>query len=344
MSRIKSELGPQAAILSTDHRKEGNSTICEVVAGLDKPEEDNANGAGEASLNNSQTDLEWRSEWELFKKSVFDLIRPGLDKSELTPRQSLALEHLEKEGVAPELLMQVWQTLRKRNRATLGVLGEFVSTGGLNPEKLPQHRVSGFCGPNGVGKTTSLVRYALECKRRHKDISICLANADGVHAGGRLFLKHYCDLSGFAYEEITSPGLWANLQKLRKRHDLVLVDLPGLTPDYTLQNWLQERGGPLREMDLHLVLSPIYAEINMQSYLNKYIHPIVKSIVWTKVDEACIFGGILNTAWKTGLPISGFGYGTGIRDNSLQITKKDLWQLIFKHKMPPGKNNGKTHE
>lgn len=343
MGRIKAEMGSQAAILSTEHKKENGRSVCEVVAGLDVS--DGEKGSGKAGFTGSDpVDPGWRREWETFKKSIFDLIRPGLDKSELTSRQALGLEHLEKEGVAPELIMRIWERLKAKKSPTLAVLDEFVDTGGLTTDSFPGRKTMGFCGPSGVGKTTSLIRYALECKRKHKDISICLANADGLHAGGRLFLKHYCDLSGFAYEEIASKALWSRLKELGKRHDLVLVDIPGMPPDQDLNTWLENRGGLPRGMELHLVLSPVYADVHMDSYLRRYTHSGLKSLVWTKLDEACIFGCIMNTVWRAGLPISGFSFGTGLKDCSHRVASKDFWQLIFKHKMPSGSDNGSAHE
>lgn len=343
MGKIKAEMGSQAAILSTEYKKNNGQSLCEVVAGLEISDgEKDAAKAG--FLNTDPVDPGWRREWETFKKSIFDLIRPGLDKSELTSRQALGLEHLEKEGVAPELVMCIWQKLKTKNSPTLAVLGEFVDTGGLTTDKFPGCKLLGFCGPSGVGKTTSLIRYALECKRKHKDISICVANADGLHAGGRLFLKHYCDLSGFAYEEIASRALWNKLGELRKKHDLVLVDIPGMPAEHNLNSWLESRGGLPADMELHLVLSPVYADVHMDSYLRRYNHSGLKSLVWTKLDEACIFGSIMNAVWRTGLPISGFSFGTGLKDCSHQVAPRDFWQLIFKHKMPSGNNNGSAHE
>ncbi|MFP4167515.1 MAG: hypothetical protein ACLFSY_01525 [Desulfonatronovibrionaceae bacterium] len=343
MGRIKSELGSEAAILSTEHKKIEGKPVCEVVAGLENKDADNGRTAQDFALGSDPVDPGWRREWETFKKSIFDLIRPGLDKSKLTSRQALGLEHLEKEGVAPELIMRIWHRLHKNGRPTLAVLDEFLETGGLETQNFPRQEVIGFCGPNGAGKSTSLIRYALECKRKHKEISVCVANADALHAGGRLFLKHYCDLSGFAYEEIASRALWGRLGSLRKKHDLVLVDIPGMTPGQDLKDWLLARGDHPEDMGLHLVLSPVYADIHMHSYIRRYSHPELKSLIWTKLDEACIFGGILNTTWRTGLPVSGFSFGIGLRDCSHRVAKKDIWRLIFKHEMPSG-NNGILYE
>ncbi|MGM0609690.1 MAG: hypothetical protein ACQES5_01225 [Thermodesulfobacteriota bacterium] len=350
MPRIKAELGPQAAILSTDHRKENGKSICDVVAGVenesgsDSPTKKLENTLSGQENTEMGLNADWRQEWEIFKKTVFDLVRPGLDKSGLSAKQALGLEHLEKEGLAPELLMCIWQRLRQNSKPTLAILGEFISICDLRPNHFPKQKLMAFCGPNGVGKTTSLVRYALECKRKHKNISLCLANADGMHAAGRLFLKHYCDLSGFAYQEVSSPAQWANLPRLRKKFDMVLVDLPGMTPGIDLKKWLEQRGGAPRNMDLHMVMSPVYADVHMRNYIQKYAHPCVKSMIWTKLDEACVYGTILNTVWKTGLPLSGLGFGTGIKDSTLKVAKNDIWQLLFKHKMPSGKITGNPNE
>jgi len=69
MPRIKAELGPQAAILSTDHRKENGKSICDVVAGVEnEPVNDSPISKLKDSLScpeNSESGLnaDRRQEW-----------------------------------------------------------------------------------------------------------------------------------------------------------------------------------------------------------------------------------------------------------------------------------------
>ncbi len=63
---------------------------------------------------------------------------------------------------------------------------------------------------------------------------------------------------------------------------------------------------------------------------------MVGSLVWTKLDEACNFGALINVAAATGLPVSALSYGAGLRDTLVPAQSPMLWKIIFKHEMPGG--------
>ena len=194
-----------------------------------------------------------------------------------------------------------------------------------------------FAGPGGAGKTASLVRLALREKKANPKMRICLATADGGRGKGRLILKHYAELSGLAFREIVTRDDFALLEKESRQFDMILIDLPGLSGNTTLEEWTALYGlSGHRDLSIHLVLNPYYSKAQFERFIEKYKSEQLASVIWTKLDEACTFGSILNMAFASGLPVSALSYGSGLKNSIAPATTEMLWRLLFMRKLPDG--------
>jgi flagellar biosynthesis protein FlhF len=90
------------------------------------------------------------------------------------------------------------------------------------------------------------------------------------------------------------------------------------------------------EIAIHLILTPGYSSEQLNFFCDQYSHSQMASLIWTKLDETCIFGRIMNIAWKTELPISYLSYGPGLKKCSVSATQDNVWRLIFKKELPNG--------
>ncbi|MBT8764401.1 hypothetical protein KFV02_10695 [Desulfohalobiaceae bacterium Ax17] len=329
MARVKKELGPDAVILSSENITENGQKWYEIVVALEREVEKDLKPQIPKKTN---FDLDFRLEWENFKKSIYDLVKPQLNRENITPRQRQVLDFLEKQGAGTDLILELYNKVsRSNNTPILKILGQTVKVAPWT-EKFVSQRIHAFTGPSGTGKTTTLLRLALEIKKRQPQ-KILVLNANNTQAGGRLYLKHFAELSGLAYTEVTTLD-----QKTFKRfdnYDYIFVDMPSLGPGKTLNTYLTELK-IIREVAIHLIFSPVYSYEQFDFFAQKYSHSQVKSLVWTKLDEACIFGLLINLAWKMDLPISYFGYGPSLKNCSTSATQDNLWRLIFKKELPNG--------
>ena len=95
----------------------------------------------------------------------------------------------------------------------------------------------------------------------------------------------------------------------------------------------------MRDMDnlsIHLVLNPYYSPAQFTRFVEEYKSEQLASVIWTKLDEACTFGSILNMAFASGLPVSALSYGTGLK-NSIKAASGDMiWRLLFMRTLPDG--------
>lgn len=287
---------------------------------------------------------QWHEEWSTIKNQLLALMKPALRLDLLPPRQRLAIEFLQREGVEDAAILHLFQRLQGDPSASiLAPLAQMVPVRTWNETEWPQ-RLQVIAGPFGAGKTSVAIRMALSLRKTAPTCRICLVNADATRGNGRLLLRHYCDLSHMAYKEAsTTLELVAALNVcLREGYDRVLVDLPGLSRGRYLSTLLSDAGLADRtgetadDLAVHLTLPPHYGTLQLRGILARYRTEHAGSIVWTKLDEAEHYGQIVNVATQTGLPVSCLSFGPGL-GNSLAPAKENmLWRLLFKRELPLG--------
>ncbi len=336
MEMIKADIGPEAVILGMKNYKEDGRAMCEVTAALEQ-----TSPAGSPDLDALCVEKadwgDWRGEWARIREHLLLLMKPHMDMERLVPRQRLALEYLEREGVEGDVVMNLFKTLSRDCEASvLEPLGEIVKAKGWGEDRWPE-KFHAVAGPHGVGKTTTVLRLAMALKQKNPELRLCLVNADGERGGGRLLLKHYAELSDMAYFEADSTKGMVKLARASEGYDKVLIDLPACERGSTLEN-LTDRLGleSCEEVRVHLVLSPFFASEQFSALVRKYRSPLVGSLIWTKLDEACTFGALVNMGVTTGLPVSVLSFGPGLRDTLVSAEAVALWRLLFKHEIPGG--------
>jgi flagellar biosynthesis protein FlhF len=273
-------------------------------------------------------------------------MRPQLRLDELAPRQRLALEFMSREGVGEGVLLDLWQDLKKDSeRSVLTGLGKIVRVRPLIQE---HEQYVAMSGPGGVGKSLTLFRTALMHSKKNPEARILVANADSMQGKGRLFLKHYAELSRMYYAEISG---WSeeDILALSRKFDKIFIDLPSLPGELTQEQYLVlNKLHNVPGLAVHLVLSPHYASRQLDVFLRKYHSAKTSGVIWTKCDEACTFGSLVNVAFATGIPVSGLAFGQGMRDSMAQAREIDIWRMLFKHELPEAahkddKHGGHTH-
>ncbi|MGE4298737.1 MAG: hypothetical protein AB7E47_11965 [Desulfovibrionaceae bacterium] len=371
MERIKAELGSDAVILSTRNFREGGAPCCEITAALERlPDEartrrGNGNGASGAGGAASAPDTahpamapqttqgmagpgcdgpapgwgQWHSEWNTIKEHLLAFMKPHLDLGVLAPRQRLALEYLEREGLAPEVSLRLYEALRSDATASvLGPLGQMVATREWSAANW-RGKFHALAGPAGVGKSSALIRMALACKRENPDLRVCLINCD-TRSAGRFLLQHYADLSDFAYMEAGNAAAFATAVREGRKFDKVFVDLPNIVRGETLAGLEKSLGlDAAPDLSIHLVLAPYYVTAQFAAFQRQYYTPRATSIVWTKLDEAQSYAALVNAAAATGLPVSGLSFGPGLKDTLAGARADVVWRLIFKHQLPCAGND-----
>ncbi len=334
LNRIREELGPDAVILSTQNTSESGQPQCEIMAALELA----AGGNGAPSNGGAFPGWhELHQEWSVLKEHLFSVLKTQADYALLTPRQRQSMECLERQGMVPEVSMHLWKSLKDAPEASiLEALRGVVRTKPWNEKHWPG-TMHAFAGPHGVGKTSSLLRLALNMRRKQPAPRICLANADQQHGKGRLLLQHYAELSELPFMDLRTPKDWRALLLEARHYDKIFIDLPGLSRSENLENWLARKEFVLpNEACVHLVLNPHYATDCLKRFAKRFRVPHSGSLIWAKLDEAEAFGALVNLGYTTRLPVSALCYGTSLTSSLALADDKTLWKLIFTHRLPEG--------
>jgi flagellar biosynthesis protein FlhF len=118
---------------------------------------------------------------------------------------------------------------------------------------------------------------------------------------------------------------------------MILIDLPGLSGKTNLKEWSQLYGlSECPDLSIHLVMNPYYSPAQFERFVDKYKSEQLASVIWTKLDEACTFGAILNMAFASGLPVSALSYGPGLKNSISPASEEMVWRLMFMRRLPDG--------
>lgn len=291
-------------------------------------------GSGMGVNTNPPGWTEWHKEWLQIKEHLFALMKPSIQMERLTPRQRVALEYLQREGVSDIVALELYKhLLASPGASVLESLGNMVPIRTWGLEEW-QERIHLMCGPFGAGKTTSAIRMALALRRQKSDMKIAFINADCNRASGRLILRHWAELSDFTCYEAPDAGAMRKALTASAGADRVFIDMPALGRDENLCG-LKARLG-LTEVDAptHLVLPPHHDSLQISAFLSRYEVLGQGSLVWSKLDEAVSYGGLVNVAAACKLPVSSLSHGPGLQRSLSPATEPLLWRLIFKRQLP----------
>lgn len=335
MAQIKRELGPEAVILSNQTKRVDGKSICEIMAAVE-PNQDpqidsEATGAGQPRVPAPG----WEREWCEMKGHLSALLKPHITLDSLPPRQKMAMEYLEREGVDEAIRVGLFRRLKVDR--TVSLLAELGKVAKVKPFSQFTEKFQIVTGPSGVGKTTTLVRMALAAKKQNPEKRIGIINCDDRGVGGKAILKRYAELASLTYADTPDPEDFIKVLIACRNFDVIFVDLPALPRHQNLAQWLGERSLALRDdVAVHLTLSPCFALEHCRFLWENHRSELVKSIIWTKLDEACSFGSVINVAQMTGLPVSTLSYGPGVANTMAEADSQALWKLVFSHQMPGG--------
>ncbi len=333
LAQVKAEMGPDAVILGNrTYRK--NGVIChEITAGLDRhphssPQSGEPQGFGWSGWG------DWHKDWLKIKEQLYALMRPAIQMSRLTPRQRVALEYLQREGVSDSVSLDLYKRLLATPGASiLECLCEMVHVKPFGLTEWPQH-IHVFTGPFGSGKTSTALRFALYLRKCDPALRIVFVNVDCLRGNGRLLLRHWAELSNFTYLEAADETTMAGIIEKTAVEDILFVDTPGLPRGQNLRTFLQNYGLESRNVAVHLTFSPFSNALQTQEFLSRYASQLPSSLVWTKLDEAISYGTVVNVSNEANMPISALSYGAELQDSFTPATEPLVWRLVFKRQIP----------
>lgn len=347
LQAVKEDLGNEAIILSNRTIEENGVRLTEITAALDaypatkeKKMQMTASNNDNNANNNRQmekktlrkTSNSWDTEWQEIKTVLFDLLKPQMAKSKLTPRQQLVFDYLQKEEVNESVLLHTYSKLLNHpDSPIISTISDLLPVRPFN-FFTKERKFHFFAGAHGVGKTSIILRLALLYKKENPNRTICIVNTDVHLSRGKNQLKHYASLSNIAYKELDKKEDGENIHNLCREFDVVFVDLFAL--HYSLEENINSLGLSEIEAAIHLIFTPYCTNAYYEKILAIAEHENLSSIIWSKLDVIQQYGTLLNVAARSGLPVSAFSFGDTMRNTVNYANQENTWKLILKHEFP----------
>ncbi|MGB9441591.1 MAG: flagellar biosynthesis protein FlhF [Desulfobacterales bacterium] len=363
---IKDELGPDAVILSARSLRKGKGIFgsmkyagVEVSAAIDNQRLPMGN---KISLGRRSIDPNWeRSRLkEAYRVEKKEVMRPtGYPEQNPTDRQRYDSEKRSNSRINNKALSSLYQLIltQEVDRSIAAEIIEEIKCtpaplGKIDGWDLKSHctsileqmgvmidgdvfaagnaRIEAFIGCTGVGKTTTVAKLAAVQSRRYKK-RVGLITLDNYGIAAIKQLKTYAQIIGIPLE---APVNIAELKCSIKKHkdkELIIIDTPGINPhNQELIQDLKGRFAKLSNLQTHLVLSATTKEKDLIATTEAFKEMNIHRLLFTKIDESCTYGNIVNLLIRTNIPLSFLCGGRKVPDDIEAGSTEKLVALLFK--------------
>ncbi|HOF04117.1 MAG TPA: flagellar biosynthesis protein FlhF [Syntrophales bacterium] len=368
LGRIKSDLGPDAIILSTKTIANSQPRLIEVIAAADRdeggkkpertaaperrpdPQREGAAAGGVdfgrqmqeikemlAAMNQTRKIHEELAELKEGMNTLFHVLGLG-GKYRENDVVSKFYRRLLGNGVGKTKAAKIIGMIQKdprffkvRNYEELVVVAEQCLADSLFPPRPDRggKRLKVLVGPTGVGKTTTLAKLAARYKIDEKK-KTGLITTDTYRIAAVEQLKIYAKILGVPlYVAGDNEGFRKSLRALAD-HDVILVDTPGKSPGDTeyLQR-LQEMFSPREALDIHLLLSSTASRETLLAAAERYRVLKYDRIALTKIDECISFGNLYDVLDQTGTAVSYVTNGQNVPQDIEEVSPREMAKLII---------------
>ncbi len=273
--------------------------------------------------------------------------RSGANRSEL----NRSVEFLVSKGVSHAIALEIEEVLEsrfgkvdmetpvedrtQRLNALKHEIALRVKTTGPLCLKYGQATIATLVGPSGVGKTTTLmklaVQYAIQLQKRVGIISLDVNKMGGQAQIKGLAIKYGIDCEVAATGHVLSSQIAAWSDK-----ELILVDTSG-TNQYQWQqiDSLGDILGVIDDLHVYLAVSATTKDLDVYGIVQQFSRLNPESLVFTKLDETISHGILVNVCEKTKMPISYITLGTRIPEDLKIADGQEIARaLLVQHNAP----------
>ena len=185
-----------------------------------------------------------------------------------------------------------------------------------------------FIGPTGVGKTTTIAKIASRFKLEEY-ARVAFVTADTYRIAAVEQLNTYASIIDSPVDVIYSADeLEESLDKY-KNYDLILVDTAGRSHKCEEQMDELEKLKDNFDVEIYLVLSITTKYKDLVNIAQRYEDINNWSIIFTKLDETCSLGNILNVRLLTGAQLSYTTYGQNVPNDIELIDEQALARKLL---------------
>jgi flagellar biosynthesis protein FlhF len=189
-------------------------------------------------------------------------------------------------------------------------------------------------GPPGAGKTTTLVKLAVQYglgKRRPSQI----LSVDTHRVAATEPLRSYASIMGLGFRELDSARSLTQALEEHRAKDLIFIDTPGLAhADFEDLSDIAKLLSNHPRVETHLVLSASMKPADMKRITKQYEMFSPSKLIFTHLDETETYGPLINLSIRTGKPISFLSRGQQIPEDLEPAERQTLVRMVLKEMLP----------
>lgn len=185
-------------------------------------------------------------------------------------------------------------------------------------------------GPTGVGKTTTIAKLAANLTfLDNKNVALITLDTYRVSAAEQL--RTFAEIIGIPISVVFTPtDMMLAIEQYRDK-DVIFVDTAGRSP-YNSQQMeeLQEFIDIARPDETILVMSVTTDNNDLINIYQRFQTIGIDKLIFTKLDETCNYGSILNTLCEIKKPIAYFTTGQNVPDDIEVPDSLRLAQMLLR--------------
>lgn len=188
-----------------------------------------------------------------------------------------------------------------------------------------------FIGPTGVGKTTTIAKIASNLKIQ-KRMKVALVTSDTYRIAAVEQLRTYANILGVPLKVIYSASELDKARQEYQDYDIVLIDTAGRSHKNVEQTEDIEKlikVIPKEERDVYLVLSATTKYKDLVKIAETYAKFVHYNLIFTKLDETCCIGNILNIRMLTNESLSYSTSGQNVPDDIEKIDAQKIAKQLL---------------
>lgn len=195
---------------------------------------------------------------------------------------------------------------------------------------LPHPRVVALIGPPGRGKTTTLIKLAVQFGVSAR-VPVKLLSMDTYRIAAAEQMRSFASILGVGYQSLETTGALSQALAETRGNGLVFIDTPGYGPqDMDAAAELARFFVGRPEIDRHLVLRIDMKSADLRRAVERFSLFRPGKLIFTGLDEAESLGSVFGEAVRTGLPISFLGNGQTIPEDLEPATKRRVIEMALR--------------